>query len=260
MRKILFLFIAAFTLAACSNDSTAPRDDDSALLIDDLAVLAFGGMDMTDPGSQYIARLHSFPDSLKLTADQQGRIRALVAAFMAATKPDMEALRAIHEEARAAKAAGKSDAEIRAIFARGDAIRARLHAAETKLRADIIAVLTPAQQAWLNAPRQKNPCREAALQLTDAQKTQITALIAAFETANRADLDALKKIHEEARAAHAAGASREAIKAILDKGRAPMERLRAAQAALKAGILAVLTPEQRNSGCFGNFDAPGSGR
>ena len=247
MRKLL-LMVAAASLAACSENPAEPRDD--SFLLDDAAVLAYGAMDMTDPGSHYIARLHSLPDSLKLTAAQEQQVRALVAAFAAATKTDMDALHAIHQEARAAKAAGKTDAEIRAIYAKGDPIRARLHAAEAKLHADIVAVLTPAQQAWLKNPRPR-PCGDPKLQLTDSQKTQITALIAAFEAANAADLDAIRKVHEEARAAHKAGAPREQIAAILEKARAPMERVRNAQVALTAGILALLTPEQRASGCFG---------
>src|SRR5688500_16476589 len=108
MRKLFLTMVAAATLAACSENPAEPRDD--SFLLDEAAVLAFGAMDMADPGSHHIARLHSLPDSLKLTAAQQQQIRALMAAFASATKPDMEALRAIHEEARAAKAAGKSDA------------------------------------------------------------------------------------------------------------------------------------------------------
>ena len=247
MRKFLFVLLA-LTLAACTEDSMGPAED-ASLLLEEASVLAFGSMDMADPGSRFVARLHSLPDSLKLTAAQQQQIRDLVAAFVAATKADMDALRAIHEEARAAKAAGKTDAEIRAIFAKGDAIRARLHAAEAKLHTDLLAVLTQAQRDWLKSPR-PHPCADPNLRLTDAQKTQITALIAAFEAANRADLDAVRKIHEEARAAHAAGATREQVKAILEKARAPMERLRVAQTALNAAIQAILTPEQRASGCF----------
>ena len=247
MRKLLLMVLTA-ALAACSENPAEPRED-SSFLIDDAAVLAYGAMDMADPGSHWMARLHSLPDSLKLTAAQEQQIRALIAAFATATKPDMDALHAIHQEARAAKAAGKTEAEIRAIYAKGDPIRARLHAAEAKLHTDIFAVLTPAQQAWLKNGRPR-PCADPKLQLTEAQKTQITALISAFEAANAADLDAIRKVHEEARAAHKAGASREQIAAILEKARAPMERVRNAQIALNASILALLTPEQRASGCF----------
>jgi Spy/CpxP family protein refolding chaperone len=193
------------------------------------------------------------PDSIKLSATQHAQIRALVTAFVQATRADMEALNAINHEARAAKQAGKTEAEIRAIFAKGDAIRQRLHAAEAKLRADIEAVLTPAQKAWLAnpGPRPINQCRTDGIRLTDAQHTQITALISAYELANKADLDAIKAVHQEARAAHEAGATREQVAAILSKAQAAMQRIRAAQEALHTAVRAVLTPAQIASGCFG---------
>ena len=251
MLKRMMLLVATVAITACSEDTAAPATD--TILLDDAALLAFGAMDMADPGSRFIARLNSLPDSIKLTAAQHAHIRALVTAFVQSTRADMEALNAIHQEARAAKAAGKTEAEIRAIFARGDAIRARLHAAEAKLHADIEAILTPAQKAWLAnpGPRPANQCRADGIRLTEAQHTQITALIAAFETANRADLEAIKAVHAEARAAREAGASRERIAEILKKAEGPMQRIRAAQEALHTAIRAVLTPAQIASGCFG---------
>lgn len=248
MRKIVLALMAAATLAACSEDAVAPSTD--TVLLDDVTVLAYGAMDMADPGSRYIPGLHRLPDHLKLTSAQETQIRALVTAFAAAVKADVEALHAIRLEARAAKAAGKSDAEIRAIYAKGDAIRARLHAAEAKLRADIDAVLTAEQRAWLASPAAR-PCQAENVRLTDAQRTQIAALITAFETANRADLDVIKAVLAEARTAHKSGATREQIKAILDKAKVQMERVRIARHALQLAIDAVLTPEQRASGCYG---------
>jgi Spy/CpxP family protein refolding chaperone len=243
MRKLLLTLAAAVMLAGCSEEPTAATDE--TFLLEDAASLAFGAMDMADPGSRFIARLNSLPDNLKLSAAQQDQIRALMTNYQATVADDLRALAAIHQEARAAHQAGKPAAEIRAILARGDVIRARLHAAEARLHADILAVLTPAQIAWLNS-HQPHPCRDA--RLTEAQKTQITALIAAFQTANEADLDAVKAVFEEARAARQSGATREQIAAILQKARAPMERIRAAQQKLDADIRALLTPEQR--ACF----------
>ena len=244
MRKMLWTVAAVFALTACNETTTAPTDD--SFLLDDAASLAFGAMDMADPGSRFIARLNSLPDSIKLSGAQQEQIRNLMSNYKAAVTADLQALAEIHKEARAAHAAGKTPEEIRAIIAKGDAIRARLHAAEAKLHADVLAVLTPAQIAWLNAP-QSHPCR--GVTLTEAQKTQITALIAAFQTANQADLDAIKAVFEEARAAHQAGATREQIAAILQKAKPAMERVRAAEAKLNADIRALLTPEQL--ACFG---------
>jgi hypothetical protein len=238
MRKTVWMLAAAVALAACSEDTTAPTDN---LLLDDAASLAFGAMDMADPGSHFVAHLNSLPDSLKLSSAQQEQIRALVTNYKTAIAADLQALAAIHQEARAAQQAGKTPEEIRAILARGDAIRARLHAAEAKLHADVLAVLTTAQAAWLSSHRM-NPCRD--IRLSEDQKTQITGLIAAFETANQADLDAIKAVFEEARAAHQSGATREQIAAILEKARAAMERVRTAQRKLDADIRALLTPAQ----------------
>jgi Spy/CpxP family protein refolding chaperone len=250
MRKFLAVWFTVFAIAACAEDTAAPTTD--TLLLDDAAVLAFGAMDMADPGSHFIARLNSLPDSIKLASEQRTQIRALIANFINASRADMEALAAIHQEARAAREAGKTEAEIRAIFARGDEIRARLHAAEAKLHADIAALLTPAQRAWLaNLPMRRQQCADPTIRLTEAQHTQISALIAAFETTNRADLDAIKAVHEEARAALQAGASRERVAEILAQASAPMQRIRAAREALHAAIRALLTPAQLASGCFG---------
>ncbi|HEX6065543.1 MAG TPA: Spy/CpxP family protein refolding chaperone [Longimicrobiales bacterium] len=244
MRKMLWMLAAVVTLAACSEETTAPTDE--VLLLEDAASLAYGAMDMADPGSRFIARLNSLPDSIKLSTAQIEQIRALVSAYKTSIADDLRALAAIHQEARAAHQAGKPPAEIRAILARGDAIRASLHAAEARLHANILALLTPAQIAWLRGHR---PCSD--VRLTDEQKTQITALIAAFETAHEADLNAIKAVFEEARAARQAGATREQIGAILQKARAPMERVRAAQRQLDADIRALLTPAQL--ACFGGI-------
>ena len=244
MRKTLVL-LAVLLLGACSEETTAPTDN--SFMLNEAADLAYGAMDMADPGRHFLARLKLLPDDLKLSAEQETQIRALLAAFVSATKPDLEALAAIHKEARQAHAAGKSAAEIRAILARGDEIRARLHEAERKLHADILAVLTPAQIAWLETHR-PHPCRD--LRLSDEQKTQITALIAAFQIENQADLDLIKAVFEEARAAYRSGASRREIAAILRRAVPAMERVRLERAELHAAIRAVLTAEQLASGCF----------
>jgi Spy/CpxP family protein refolding chaperone len=249
MRKFLILCITALAISGCAKDTSAPATD--GVLLDDAALLAYGSMDMADPGSHFIARLNSLPDSIRLSAEQRTQIRALLSAYLSATRADMEALAAIHQEARAAHQAGATEAEMRAIFARGDAIRARLHDAEARLRASIGALLTPAQKMWLGGSGDRRPCANPDIRLTDAQHTQITALIAAFETANRADLDAIKAVHEQARAAIQAGASRESVAEILAQANAPMQRIRAAREALNAAIRALLSPAQLASGCFG---------
>jgi Spy/CpxP family protein refolding chaperone len=248
MRKFVLVMLLALSAGACAEDATAPEPQ--AELLEEAAVLAYGAMDMADPGSRFIARLHSLPDRLQLTAEQIEAIRALIQAYQEATAADKEALAAIHQEAREAKQAGASAEEIRAILARGHEIRLRLHAAERQLRADIMAVLTPAQIRWL-AGHYSRFCSPENVQLTEDQKTQITALVVAFELAHRADLQAIKEVFEAAREARQAGASREEIAAILAQAREPMQRIREAQAALEAAIRALLTPAQL--ACYGRW-------
>ena len=63
-----------------------------ALMLEDAASLAFVAMDMADPGSRFIARLNSLPDSIKLSSAQQEQIRALVANYKTAIADDLRAL------------------------------------------------------------------------------------------------------------------------------------------------------------------------
>lgn len=85
----------------------------------------------------------------------------------------------------------------------------------------------------------------ADLKLTDAQKTQIQALVAAFVAANKTDLDAMRTAHQAARAALKAGKSKEEARAILEKAKPAAERVRAASATLRAAIGNVLTAAQK---------------
>lgn len=100
-----------------------------------------------------------FPDSLKLTVAQKAQILALVTAFQAANKADLDAMKAAHEAARAAMKAGKTHDEVRAILQTAKAAADRVHAAAAALHAAINAVLTPAQRAWLEAHKPDHPPR-----------------------------------------------------------------------------------------------------
>src|SRR5690606_27583102 len=94
-------------------------------------------------------------------------------------------------------------------------------------------------------------CRPAAAPpLTAEQKADIQALYDAFRNANQADLEAVRAALEAARAARQAGATRDEVRALLDPVRPAMERLRAAGDQLRADIAAVLTAEQRATGCI----------
>lgn len=99
----------------------------------------------------------AFPDSLKLTAAQIAQIRALREAFYTNNKTDLDALHAIHTQAEAARKAGKTRDEIRAILATGKTIVERLASKLEALRVASAAVLTANQKAWIESHKPTAP-------------------------------------------------------------------------------------------------------
>jgi Spy/CpxP family protein refolding chaperone len=249
MRRTALIAAAVLSLAACS-DATSPSGPDLTLLeagAYGTALTSLGGYD----ADLYQNRLaNALPDELKLTSEQQAKIKALVEAFVQATRADREALGAILREARQAAQAGKSRTEIEVILAKGADIRRRLSAAEAKLKADIDAVLTPEQRTWIAAHSPRTCRADRFPPLTDAQKAQIRALEMTFQQNNKADLDLVRATFEEAHAAIQAGKSREEVAQIIAKAAPAIIRLETARQALRQQILAVLTPEQKASGCL----------
>lgn len=250
MRRIAVIAAAVLSLAACSGDTTSPAAPDMTLLeagAFGTALTTLGGYD----ADIYQNRLaNGLPDELKLTSDQQAKIKSLVEAFVQSTRADREALGAILREARQAVEAKKTRAEVQVILAKGADIRRRLAAAEAKLKADIDAVLTAEQRAWIAAHSPRTCRADRFPPLSDAQKAQIRALETAFQQSNKADLDLVKATFEEARAAVEAGKSREDVAKILAKAAPAILRLEAARKGLREQILNVLTPEQKASGCL----------
>ena len=249
MRRTALIAAAALSLFACSQETTSPSSDLSLLEAGAFgtALTATGGYD----ADIYQDRLaNALPEELKLTAEQQARIKSLVEAFLQSTRADREALGAILREAKQAAQAGKTRAEVQAIIAKGADIRGRLVAAEAKLKADIDAVLTAEQRAWIAAHSPRGCKVDRFPPLSDAQKAQIRALETTFRQNNQADLNVVKAAFEEAQTAAKAGASREDIAKILAKAAPAILRLEVARKALHHQILGVLTPEQKASGCL----------
>ena len=249
MKRIALVALAALSLAACSQDTIGPAsslDLDNGAGAFGTALTAAGGYE----AGIYESRLaNGLPDDLKLSAEQKEKIRALVKAFEDATRADREALREILRQANEAGRRG-ARGDARKVLDGAVAIRTRLAAAEAKLKADIDAVLTPEQRAWIttHSPRRCDPSKF--IPLSDAQKAQIGALEAAFEQSNKADLDAVKAAYDEAREALRAGKSREEAARILDRVKPAIARLATGRIRLREQITAVLTPEQRASGCL----------
>jgi Spy/CpxP family protein refolding chaperone len=248
-RRLMAVLGAALLASACAGDGVGPAEPNVETTFAALAAQAYGALNVADAGSGpgLIERLGQLPPELALSATQTTAIRGLIEAFLAATAGDRAALAAVRAQALAARQAGKTAEEVQAILAAGAPTRTRLLEAERALHHAILAVLTPAQRAWLTG-RTPPPPRTCAL--TDAQRVEISGLFAAFEQANAADIALVRSVHERARAAHQAGASRQAIAAILEEARQAMARLQAARGSLQASILAVLTPAQREAGCF----------
>jgi hypothetical protein len=246
MKRSILTLAAALMLGACSNDVTAPVELDE--VFDEIAVLAYDAAGMSGPG-HYLTGLHRLPAELRLTREQAEAVKVALGDFHTAVKPHREALAAIHAEARAAREAGKSREEVGQILAKAGPILQAVAAAEAVLLAKIESILTPAQKAWLDA-HQPVRCNRTTDPLTDVQRSEVGSLIAAYEEANKADLEAIKAALDAARAAIARGAPRAEVNAILASIKPARERVAAAQAALHEAIQALLTDAQKASGCF----------
>ena len=241
--RFVFLLGAVVALAACDSSSSVAPTSDLAEVVDlvpDYAVSEAASMDAAGIGAAQL------PENLRLTVEQKAAIAALHDAFAKAVAPDVLALRAIEQEARAAIRAGKSREEVRAILAKADPIRARLDAAFKKLQADIWAIYTPEQKAWIESHRPR-ACGPTAANLTDEQVKQIRILQERFIASVKPDLELVKSVAEEARAARAAGKSREEIAAILAKANEAQRRIADAERKLQEAILALLTAEQKHA-------------
>lgn len=156
------LLVASLVLAGCSGDrSTGPNNGTASE--DDYALVMFGPMgaalettlgpqasDRPFDGRSGWARL---PEELALTDEQRAEIQALREAFRTEHADELEDLRAIFQEARAAREAGATREEIRAILVQGREIAMGLHLAVFELHQAIKGVFTAEQLAWLEAHR-----------------------------------------------------------------------------------------------------------
>ncbi len=140
-RKLLPALAVTLMLAACDN---APTESASASEPTLEAVLETAGA-----GASAANFLHRAPEELRLTAQQQDAIRRINTEFRRANQADLEALTAITREAIAARRAGATPDEVRAILERSRATRERMAPAFVALARSLNAVLTDAQRAWL---------------------------------------------------------------------------------------------------------------
>jgi Spy/CpxP family protein refolding chaperone len=167
LRKLLLpTLVAALTLGACDDAATAPT---AAVMDDDYALVMFGESGSALEGTmgpQHGPRpfdgrsgIPPLPPELALTDEQKAEILALREAFRAEHEAELEALKAIFEEARAARQAGATRLEVRAILIEGRLIAQALRPAVWELHLAIRDVLTEEQKAWIleHRPRRFPP-------------------------------------------------------------------------------------------------------
>ncbi len=167
LRKTIAPALAAsLFIGACSDASTAPSE---AVMQSDYALLMFGEagsalegtMGPQHDGRPFDGRsgIRRLPPELALTEEQKAEIKALRDAFIAGHEEELSALKAIFQEARAARLAGATRAEVRAILLEGREIAIAMRPAVVELHEAIRAVLTDEQRAWLaeHRPRRFPP-------------------------------------------------------------------------------------------------------
>lgn len=160
MRRLFAPALAAtLVLAACDQSPTqsaaTASDTDYALVMFGEAGSALEGTMGPQGPRPFDGRTYRrpFPDSLRLTEEQLAEIAALREAFRTEHAEELDALRAIFEEARAAREAGASREEIRAILEEGRPIALALRIDLVDLHYAIWSVFTDAQKAWVLSHR-----------------------------------------------------------------------------------------------------------
>lgn len=163
-RLMIPALAATVALTACELTPTGPTagavDDDYALVIfGDAGAALEGTMGPQDGPRPFDGRTGrpELPDSLKPTTAQLDSIAVLREAFKTAHAEELAALKAIFDEARAARQGGATREEVRAILAEGRAIHEALRPDVQALHEAIRAVFTDAQRAWLAAHRPPRP-------------------------------------------------------------------------------------------------------
>lgn len=251
LTRMALAFGGIVALAACSSESTAPaatppdqvQSTDGIDLISDFDATSASDVDGSGIGGS------SLPDSLKLTTEQKAKIDSLHNAYRTAHKADIDSLAAIEKEARKAREEGKSKEVIDAILAKAAPIRARLLTAFTKLLADLRAVYTPAQLAWINSQKIPVCGPNGRPKLSEAQIAARHALREAFIEATKNDKELIKQVAREARQAREAGKPAAEIATILAKADAARARVNAAENKLREDLFNTLTPGQRAEWC-----------
>jgi hypothetical protein len=152
---------AGLVLAACSDSPTQPsgNEDDYSLVMFGQPGSALEGTLGPQHGRPFDGRsgFPRLPESLAISAEQKAEIAALREAFRAAHQDELDAMRAIFEEAKAAREDGASREDVRAILEEGREIGEGLRADVQALHTAILGVLTDEQREWLESHRPRPP-------------------------------------------------------------------------------------------------------
>jgi Spy/CpxP family protein refolding chaperone len=234
------------SLAACAREATAPATPQP--VADRVAGDASGGGWFGFRGFA-LWGLRRAPDSLKLTDTQRGQIKTLVQQFRDAHQSELQTLDSVRHQAMQARRNGESRDQIKQVMTQAAPVRQQLRSASGQLAQQIRSVLTPSQTAWL-ASHQPAKCNATATPaLSDEQRAQMKALFTSFQQTNKADLDAVRSAMQQARSARQAGTAKGDMKQLFESVKPAMERLKTARAQLHQQMQALLTPEQKASGC-----------
>lgn len=158
-RTVLPTLAALLVLAACAESpigTASAVEEDFALTMFGAEGAALEGTLGPQTGPRpFDGRTHRphFPDSLALTDEQKAEMLALREAFRTEHAASLDSLRAIFEEARAARDSGATREEVRAILVTGRPIAEALRPHVRALHLALRAVLTDAQRAWIAAHR-----------------------------------------------------------------------------------------------------------
>lgn len=159
-RLMLPPLAAALFVAACAESPTSSVSDadDYALVVFGEAGTALEGtMGEMPAGRPFDGRSarRGFPPGLELSDAQIAEMRALREAFRAEHAETLDALREIFQQARAARQAGASREEVRAILETGRPLIEELRPHVQALHEALRAVLTDAQREWLENQRRR---------------------------------------------------------------------------------------------------------
>lgn len=162
IRRIFIPAVAAtLMLGACSDSTTEPaveQANDFALVMFGEAGSALEGtMGPQHPDRPFDGRsgFQRLPEHLALSVEQRAEIEALRVAFLAEHQDEIDALRSVFEEARAAREAGATREEVREILLGEREIAIALRFPVWELHEAIRGVLTTEQKFWLDTHRRR---------------------------------------------------------------------------------------------------------